>query len=51
MLVASGSLLVVATIRGFLEEFGLAPHLPAYWCFIVWCFGLGVGAVWNKFRA
>jgi hypothetical protein len=51
MLVASGFLLVVATIWGFLEEFGLAPHLPAYWCFIVWCFGLGVGAVWNKLRA
>jgi hypothetical protein len=50
MLVASGFLLVVATIWGFLEEFGLAPHLPAYWCFIVWCFGLGVGAVWNRLR-
>ena len=51
MLVASGFLLVVATIWGFLEEFGLVPHLPAYWCFIVWCIGLGVGAVWNKLRA
>ena len=51
MLVATGFLLVVATIWGFLEEFGLAPHLPAYWCFIAWCFGLGVGAVWNKLRA
>jgi hypothetical protein len=51
MLVASGFLLVVATIWGFLEEFGLAAHLPAYWCFIVWCIGLGVGAGWNKLRA
>ena len=51
MLVATGFLLVVATIWGFLEEFGLAPHLPAYWCFIVWCFGLGVGAAWNRLRA
>jgi hypothetical protein len=51
MLVASGFLLVVATIWGFLEEFGLVPHLPAYWCFIVWCIGLGVGAGWNKLRA
>ncbi len=51
MLVATGFLLVVATIWGFLEEFGLAPHLPAYWCFIVWCFGLGAGACWSKFRA
>ena len=51
MLVATGFLLVVATIWGFLEEFGLVAHLPAYWCFIVWCFGLGVGACWSKFRA
>lgn len=51
MLVATGFLLVVATIWGFLEEFGLAPHLPAFWCFIVWCLGLGLGAVWTKVRA
>lgn len=51
MLVATGVLLVVATIWGFLEQFGLAPHLPAYWCFIVWCFGLGVGAGWTKLRS
>lgn len=51
MLVATGFLLVVATIWGFLEEFGLVAHLPAYWCFIVWCLGLGVGAGWIKLRA
>ena len=50
MLIATGFLLVVATIWGFLEEFGLARHLPAFWCFIVWCFGLAVGAVWTRFR-
>lgn len=51
MLLATGFLLVVATIWGFLEEFGLVPHLAAYWGFIVWCFGLGVGACWSKLRA
>jgi len=51
MLVATGFLLVLATIWGFLEEFGLVPHLPAYWCFITWCIGLGVGAGWNRLRA
>jgi hypothetical protein len=51
MLVATGFLLVVATIWGFLEEFGLVSHLPAYWGFIVWCIGLGVGAGWNRLRA
>ena len=50
MLLATGFLLVVATIWGFLEEFGLVPHLAAYWAFIVWCIGLGVGAGWNKLR-
>ena len=49
MLVATGFLLVLATIWGFLEQFGLVPHLPAYWCFIVWCIGLGAGAAWNRF--
>ncbi len=51
MLMATGFLLVVATVWGFLEEFGLVPHLAAYWGFIVWCFGLGVGAAWTRFRA
>jgi hypothetical protein len=50
MLVATGFLLVVATIWGFLEEFGLVPHMAAYWTFIVWCFGLGAGAAWTKLR-
>jgi hypothetical protein len=51
MLVATGFLLVVTTIWGFLEEFRLVPHLAAYWCFIVWCAGLGIGACWNRLRA
>jgi hypothetical protein len=50
MLVATGFLLVAATIWGFLEDFGLVPHLPAYWAFIVWCIGLGIGAIANKAR-
>lgn len=50
MLVATGFLLVVATIWGFFEDFGLAPHLPAYWAFIVWCVGLGLGGIINKAR-
>ena len=51
MLVATGFMLVVVTIWGFLEDFGLVPHLPAYWAFIVWCLGLGVGGCWNRLRA
>jgi hypothetical protein len=51
MLVATGFMLVVATVWGFLEDFGLVRHMPAYWAFIVWCIGLGVGAGWNRLRA
>lgn len=46
MLIATGFMLVVATIWGFLEDFGVAPHAPAYFAFIIWCVGLGLaGAV------
>ena len=50
MLVATGFLLVVTAVWGFLEQFALVPHLPAYWCFILWCIGLGAGTVWTKLR-
>jgi hypothetical protein len=51
MLIATGFMLVVVTVWGFLEEFALVAHFPAYWGFIVWCFGLGVGGIWCKVRA
>jgi hypothetical protein len=45
---ASGFALSVATIWGFLENFGLVEHVDAYSVAIVWFFGLGVGAMINK---
>lgn len=39
-LIATGFLLVVSTIWGFLEGSDLAPHLPAWSAFIIWNIGL-----------
>lgn len=41
-LVATGFLLVVSTVWGFLENSGMAPHVPASFAFIFWCIGLGI---------
>lgn len=48
-LIASGMALSFATLWGFLESFGLAPHVEAYWFAVTWFGGLGVGACINKF--
>jgi hypothetical protein len=50
MLVATGFMLAVSCVWGFLEEFGQVPHLPAYWAFILWCGGLGIGSIYNEVR-
>ncbi|WP_375392272.1 hypothetical protein [uncultured Sphingomonas sp.] len=46
-LVATGFALSLATIWGFLEDFGLMPHIPAYHVAVVWFAGLGVGGCVN----
>jgi len=40
---ATGGLLSVATVWGFLEMFGLAAHVEVWWAFPVWAVLLGVG--------
>lgn len=40
---ATGLLLAVATIYGFLETFGLVPHIPGWAAVPVWAVGLGFG--------
>ncbi|WP_250623389.1 hypothetical protein [Pinirhizobacter soli] len=47
-LIASGLALSFATVWGFLESFGLAPHFDTYWIAVVWFAGLGLGACINK---
>src|SRR5438045_2963855 len=45
---ASGFALSVATVWGFVENFGLVGHIEAYYISVLWFFGLGIGAVVNK---
>ena len=40
VLIATAFMLVACTAWGFLEIGGAVPHLPLYWAFILWCFGL-----------
>ena len=44
----AGFALSAATIWGFLESFGLAGHVDAYYIAVAWFFGLGIGGVINK---
>ncbi len=44
-MIATGFMLVVTCVWGFLETFGLVPHVPMYWAFIIWCAGLGIGTL------
>jgi len=50
MLVATGFMLAVSCVWGFLESFGQVPHVPAYWAFITWCAGLAIGSIYNEVR-
>lgn len=47
ILVATGLALSIACVWGFLEGFGLAPHLTAWWWPTIWFLGLLVGAAVN----
>ena len=45
---ASGIMLSLATIWGFLESFDMVQHIPAYWASVLWFGGLGIGGCINK---
>ena len=47
-LIATGITLSVATLWGFVEDAGLAPHIPSYHVAVLWFAGFGVGAIVNK---
>ena len=51
VIVATGFMLAVTSVWGFLETFALVPHLPMYWAFIIWCAGLGVGTLVNEMKS
>ncbi|VVS99950.1 hypothetical protein [Erythrobacter sp. EC-HK427] len=48
MMVATGLTLTAAAVWGFMETYLPVPHLAAFWWPTIWCFGTGVGAVYNK---
>jgi len=50
-MIATGFMLVVTSIWGFLDAFDQVPHMPMYWAFIIWCVGLGVGTMVNEMRS
>lgn len=50
-LFATGFLLVIATLWGFLETFGVVPHVWTWAAFPVWALGLGVGQLVSKARS
>ena len=47
-LVATGLVLVLASLWGFLEMFDLVPHIWLWAVFPVWAIGLGVGQLANR---
>lgn len=49
-LLATGFMLIVSTVWGFLESSALVPHLPAWSAFILWNIGLLVAGVlpWGR---
>lgn len=49
-LIATGLLLVAASVWGFLEQGGVVRHVPASAAFMVWAIGLGAGQFWTKVR-
>ena len=48
MLVATGMTMVIATIYGFLENYGLVVHIDAFYLTVLFFAGLGVGSVVNR---
>ena len=47
-LVGLGFVLVLGTVWGFLETYGLVPHVWAWWVFPAWAIGLGIGMGINR---
>jgi uncharacterized membrane protein len=47
-LVATAFSLAIATVWGFLENFGLVVHVDAFYWAILWFMGLGVGSIVNR---
>lgn len=46
-----GTLLTLATVWGFFEQFGLVPHAPGWLAAPVYALGLGIASCWPGERA
>ena len=49
-IIGLGFVLVLGTVWGFLETFGLVPHIWAWWVVPVWAIGMGAGQGWITLR-
>lgn len=47
-LVGLGCVLGIGSFWGFLETFGLVPHMPGWWSVPIWAFGMGLTQIWWK---
>jgi hypothetical protein len=50
-LVATGFILATGTVWGFLEQFNVVPHIPAYWVFPGWALALGFSQCRSSVRS
>ncbi len=49
-LIATAISFTLAAVWGFLETYKIVEPVAAYWWPTMWCFGLGVGAIFNKIK-
>ena len=49
-LIGLGLVLSVGSFWGFLETFGLVPHVPGWWAVPIWGIGMGLGQAWMAWR-
>lgn len=45
-----GLVLAAGSFWGFLETFGLVPHVPGWWVVPIWAIGLGLTQAWLSVR-
>jgi len=49
-LIATAISFTLAAVWGFLETYEQVQPVAAFWWPTIWCFGLGIGAVFNKIK-
>lgn len=49
-LIATAISFTLAAVWGFLETYKIVDPVAAFWWPTIWCFGLGIGAIFNKLK-